>query len=309
MVPARVFQPDFVVLGDLEVGEYDPRIGTSRLGHRRNGHKPSINQKLVGYPLATKALDLFSLSGKRALVTGGGKGLGKTIAYALAEAGASVAVASRDEQTCAETAREIAKATGQTTLSSRLDVADKNSVGELARLVKDELGSIDILVNNSGATWGAQLEEMPVEKWQHVINVNLTGTFMMCQQVVPIMKEQKWGRIINVASVAGLVGTQPFLEISGYAASKGGIIALTRDLAVKLAAYNIVVNAIAPGFFPTKMTRVVIERFGDTIKGGTPMKRMGEEDDLKGVAVFLASEASRYVTGQVIPVDGGFTAS
>jgi len=242
-------------------------------------------------------------------VTGGGRGVGKTIAYALAEAGASVMVASRDEEACADTANEIARATGQTALSGKLDVTDKESVSATVKSAQEKLGSIDILVNNSGATWGAQLEEMPLEKWQHVIDVNLTGTFMMCQRVVPTMKQQRWGRIINVASVAGLVGTPPFLEVSGYVASKGGIIALTRDLAVKLAAYNIVVNAIAPGFFPTKMSRVVIERHGDAVRGGTPMKRMGEEDDLKGVAVFLASEASRYVTGQVIPVDGGLTAS
>ena len=243
------------------------------------------------------------------MVTGGGRGVGKTIAYALAEAGASVMVASRDEEACADTANEIARATGQTALSGKLDVTDKESVSATVKSAQEKLGSIDILVNNSGATWGAQLEEMPLEKWQHVIDVNLTGTFMMCQRVVPTMKQQRWGRIINVASVAGLVGTPPFLEVSGYVASKGGIIALTRDLAVKLAAYNIVVNAIAPGFFPTKMSRVVIERHGDAVRGGTPMKRMGEEDDLKGVAVFLASEASRYVTGQVIPVDGGLTAS
>jgi gluconate 5-dehydrogenase len=256
-----------------------------------------------------KTPDLFSLSGKRALVTGGGRGVGKTMAYALAEAGASVAVASRDEHACAEAAAEITKATGQPTFATSLDVSDRSSVAETVEVVRKKLGSIDILVNNSGATWGAPLEEMPLEKWQRVIDVNLTGTFMMCQQVVPIMKEQRWGRIINVSSVAGLVGTPPFLEISGYVASKGGIISLTRDLAVKLAAYNVVVNAIAPGFFPTKMSKVIIEKFGDTIRSGTPMKRLGEEDDLKGVAVFLASEASRYVTGQVIPVDGGFTIS
>ena len=175
--------------------------------------------------------------------------------------------------------------------------------------MKEKLGSIDILVNNSGTTWAAPLEEMPLERWERVITINLTGSFLMCQSVVPLMKERGWGRIINVSSVAGLRGTPPFMETSGYVASKGGIISLTRDLAVKLAVHNIVVNAIAPSFIPTKMSRVLTERYGDVIKNGIPMKRMGEDDDLKGVVVFLASEASRYVTGHVIPVDGGLTAS
>lgn len=242
-------------------------------------------------------------------MTGGGRGIGRTIAHALAEAGANVAVASRNEEACAEVAREIAQETGRITFSRKLDVAEKSSVGETVKAVKDKLGSIDILVNNSGTSWGAPLEEMPLEKWERVISVNLTGTFLMCQSVVPLMKERRWGRIINVSSVSGLAGTPAFMETSGYVASKGGIISLTRDLAVKLAAHNVIVNAIAPGFVPTKMSRVLTERYGDVIKSGIPMGRMGEADDLKGVVVFLASEASRYVTGQVIPIDGGVTAS
>jgi len=252
--------------------------------------------------------ELFDLSGKSALVSGGGRGIGRVIAFALAEAGANVGVGSRDEQACAGTAKEIAAATGKTTLSGKLDVTEKDSVEGFARLVKERLGSLDILVNNSGATWGAPFEEMPLEKWERVIKVNLTGTFLMCQTVIPIMKNQRWGRIVNVASVAGLLGAPPFMHASGYNASKGGIIALTKELAVKLAENGITVNAIAPGFFPTKMSRPLTERFGDMIRQDNPMKRMGEDDDLKGVAVFLASEASRYLTGQIIPVDGGQTA-
>ena len=256
-----------------------------------------------------KSLELFNLSGKSALVSGGGRGIGKTLALALAEAGANVAVASRDEQACAGTAKEIAASTGRKSLSGKLDVMEKGSVEEFARLVKESLGSIDILVNNSGATWGAPFEEMPLERWERVIKVNLTGTFLMCQSVIPVMKSQKWGRIVNIASVAGLRGSPPFMHASGYSASKGGIIALTKELAVKLAEYGITVNAIAPSFFPTKMSRPLTDRFGDMIRQDNPMKRMGEDDDLKGVAVFLASEASRYITGQVIPVDGGQTAT
>ena len=256
-----------------------------------------------------KSAELFDLSGRSALVTGGGRGIGRTIALALAEAGARVAVASRDEKACAEAAAAIATATGRNVVSGRLDVSDRSSVEETVRLAKEELGSIDILVNNSGATWGAPFEEMPLDKWERVVKVNLTGTFLMCQQVVPLMKERRWGRIVNVASVAGLLGAPRFMEASGYSASKGGIIALTRELAVKLAEYNIVVNAMAPGFVPTKMSRHLTEAHEDEIVRANPMGRMGEDDDLKGVAVFLSSEASRYVTGQVIPVDGGQTAT
>ena len=256
-----------------------------------------------------KAPELFDLTGKSALVSGGGRGIGRAIAWALAEAGASVTVASRDELACAETAKEIASATGRTVLSGTLDVTERSSVDEITKLAKVRLGSIDILVNNSGATWGAPFEEMPLEKWERVIRVNLTGTFLMCQAVVPQMEKQRWGRIVNVASVAGLRGAPSFMHTSGYSASKGGIMALTRELAVKLAEFGITVNALAPGFFPTKMSRPLTDRFGEAIKQANPMKRMGVDDDLKGVAVFLASEASRYVTGQVIPVDGGLTAA
>lgn len=256
-----------------------------------------------------KSLELFDLTGKNALVTGGGRGLGKTMAQALAEAGANVAVASRDETACAETAREIGEGTGRRVISGRLEVSEKGSVDALVKQVSEAFGSVDILVNNSGATWGAQFEEMPLDKWEKVLRVNLTGTFLMCQAVVPLMKSKGWGRIINVASVAGLVGSPEFMHASGYSASKGGIVALTKELAVKLARDGIVVNAVAPGFFPTKMSRVLTENYGEQINRSVPLGRMGVDDDLKGVTVFLASEASRYVTGQVIPVDGGSTAA
>ena len=268
-----------------------------------NPHKTA--EKMAG-PL--KALELFTLEGRNALVTGGGKGLGRTMAQALAEAGANVAVASREEEACTAAAKEIEETTGRRAIASRLDVSEKESVGAAVKKVSEAFGSIDILVNNSGATWGAPLEEMPLDKWEKVVKVNLTGTFLMCQSVVPLMRTKGWGRIINVASVAGLVGSPEFMQAAGYSASKGGIIALTKELAAKLAKHGIVVNAVAPGFFPTKMSRVLIERYGDQIRRAVPLGRTGVEDDLKGVTVFLASEASRYVTGQVIPVDGGATA-
>jgi len=269
-----------------------------------NPHK--TGEKPAG-PL--KVMELFALEGRSALVTGGGKGLGRTMAEALAEAGANVAVASRDEETCVAAAKEITEMTGRRTYASKLDVSEKESVDAVVKKVSETLGSIDILVNNSGATWGAPFEEMPLDKWEKVVKVNLTGTFLMCQAVVPLMRTKGWGRIINVASVAGLAASPEFMHAAGYSASKGGIIALTRELAVKLARHGIVVNAVAPGFFPTKMSRVIIERYGEQIRRGVPLGRTGVDDDLKGVTVFLASEASRYVTGQVITVDGGATAA
>ena len=252
-----------------------------------------------------KALELFELRGKTALGTGGGRGLGRVMAQALAEAGADVAIGSREEESCAAAAREMGESTGRKTLSGKLDVSDKADVELFVKRVVESFGAVDILVNNSGSTWGARFEEMPLDRWEKVIRVNLTGTFLMSQAVVPAMKRRKWGRIINVASVAGLQGSPEFLHASGYSASKGGVIALTKELAVKLARDGVVVNAVAPGFFPTKMSKGLTDAYREQIVKGVPMGRMGVDDDLKGVTVFLASEAARYVTGQVIPVDGG----
>ena len=235
--------------------------------------------------------------------------MGKTIATALAEAGADVAIASRNLDNCVSTAVEISKSTGRIALPAELDVTDRESVSSLVNSVKEKFGRIDILVNNSGSTWGAPFEEMPLEKWEQVIRTNLTGTFLVSQTVIPMMKQARWGRIINVSSIAGLVAPPDFMNTVGYTASKGGIIALTRELAIKFAVDGIVVNAIAPGFFPSKMTSAFVQKYRDRITDPNPMKRMGEEDDLKGVVVFLASQAANYVTGQVLAVDGGLTAA
>ena len=242
-------------------------------------------------------------------MTGGGRGIGRTIALGLAEAGSDIAVASRNLENCAMVADEIGKSTGKIAIPAKLDVTDKESVSHTVDSVFDKFGRIDILVNNSGSTWGALFEEMPLEKWEQVLRTNLTGTFLVTQSIVPKMKLQKWGRIINVSSIVGLVAPPDFMNTIGYTASKGGIIALTRELAVKLASDGINVNAIAPSFFPSKMTSAFVQKFGEKIKEMSPQKRMGEEDDLKGVVVFLASQASSYVTGQVLAVDGGYTAT
>ncbi|RPJ95110.1 glucose 1-dehydrogenase [Rummeliibacillus sp. TYF005] len=252
--------------------------------------------------------DLFNLRGKTAIVTGGGQGLGAQIAEGFAEAGANVVLCSRKQETCVEKAQELTSL-GVEAIGLACDVTKQEDVEKLVEKVIQQFGRIDILVNNSGATWGTPAVDMPVEAWKKVIDVNLTGTFLMSQAVGREMIKQQSGKIINVSSVAGLNGTHPdFLDTVGYNASKGAVITLTKDLAAKWGQYNINVNAIAPGFFPTKMSKVVIERGQDYIMKATPLARLGSDEDLKGVAVFLASKASDYVTGDIIRVDGGMTA-
>ncbi|CAH0345850.1 SDR family oxidoreductase [Bacillus sp. CECT 9360] len=252
-----------------------------------------------------KVMDLFDLTGKTAIITGGGRGLGEQIARGLAEAGANVVLCSRKKEACEEVAEEVRKL-GVKAIALKCDISNPDDVQAVVDTAKSEFGSIDILVNNSGATWGAPAEEMPLEAWNKVINVNVTGTFIMSQAAGKVMIEQGGGKIINIASVAGLGGTDPrVMDTIGYNTSKGAVITFTKDLAVKWGRHNINVNAIAPGFFPTKMSKVLIEKGKDPILGSTPLKRFGTEDDLKGVALFLASNASNYVTGDVLVVDGG----
>ncbi|KGX91290.1 gluconate 2-dehydrogenase [Pontibacillus halophilus JSM 076056 = DSM 19796] len=254
-------------------------------------------------------LKLFELTGKTAIVTGGGRGLGRQIAEGFAEAGANVVVCSRKQETCEEVAKDLAQM-GVQTLGLACDVTKEEDVLQVVQTTKETFGSIDILVNNSGATWGAPALEMPREAWDKVMTVNVTGTFLMSQQVGKVMVDQGHGKIINISSVAGLGGADArFMDTVGYNASKGAVITLTKDLAVKWGPHNIQVNALAPGFFPTKMSKVVLEHGGDFILDRTPLNRFGSEDDLKGAALFLASRASDYVTGDVLVVDGGMHAS
>ncbi|SFA48395.1 gluconate 5-dehydrogenase [Parageobacillus thermantarcticus] len=250
-------------------------------------------------------LDLFKISGKTAIVTGGGRGLGEQIAVGLAEAGANVVVCSRKVEACEQVKEKLEKL-GVKSLALQCDVTNPEDVKRVVQATVDEFGRIDILVNNSGATWGAPAEEMPLEAWQKVMNVNVTGTFLMSQAVGKVMIRQQSGKIINIASVAGLGGTNPeVLNTIGYNTSKGAVITFTKDLAVKWGKYGIHVNAVAPGFFPTKMSKVILERVGEKILENTPLKRFGGEDDLKGAVLFLASRASDFVTGSLIVVDGG----
>ncbi|MFK9090533.1 SDR family oxidoreductase [Bacillus salipaludis] len=248
---------------------------------------------------------LFDLSGKVAIVTGGGRGLGQQIAEGFAEAGANVVVCSRRVEACEKESASLKKL-GVESIALKCDVTNPEDVNQVVECVMEKFGRIDILVNNSGATWGAPVEEMPLEAWQKVMNVNVTGTFLMSQAVGKVMLEQKSGKIINIASVAGLKGSNPkYMNAIGYNASKGAVITFTKDLAVKWGPHGIYVNAIAPGFFPTKMSTAVIDHGGKAILEATPLRKFGSDSDLKGVALFLAASASDFVTGDVIVVDGG----
>ncbi|WP_085993033.1 SDR family oxidoreductase [Oceanobacillus senegalensis] len=252
--------------------------------------------------------ELFDLTGKTAIVTGGGRGLGEQIAEGFAESGANIVVCSRKKENCQEVSEKL-QSLGVKTLALKCDVTDPDDIKDVVKKTVEEFGRIDILVNNSGASWGATVDEMPLEAFQKVLNVNVVGTFLMSQAVGKVMTEQKHGKIINIASVAGLKGSNPeYMDAIGYNTSKGGVISFTRDLAVKWGPRGIYVNAIAPGFFPTKMSKVLIEKGGDKMLEGTPLRKFGTENDLKGLALFLAAPASDFVTGETIVVDGGASA-
>lgn len=256
-----------------------------------------------------KIQELFDLSGQTAIVTGGAAGIGIQMAYALGEAGASLAIAARKLERCQEAAAVMEKDLGVEVLPVRLDVTKAEEIDACYEKVMAEFGRVDILVNNSGATWGAPSLEFPIEAWEKVIKTNLTGTWLMAQKAGQIMAKQNYGRIINIASLGGLIGMDPgIMDAVSYQASKAGVIGLTRDLAVKWARYNITVNALAPGFFPTKMTQGTLEKSGEEFLGMVPMKRLGGEDDLKAAVLFLASPGCAYCTGVVLPVDGGVCA-
>jgi NAD(P)-dependent dehydrogenase (short-subunit alcohol dehydrogenase family) len=256
---------------------------------------------------AAHARRLFDLSGRVAIVTGGAVGLGRQMAEGLAEMGANLVLCARKKERCEQAAAEL-QALGVATLALACDVTNPASIQEVVEATLSRFGRIDILVNNAGTSWGAPAEEMGLEQWNKVIATNLTGTFLCSQAVGKVMIRQKRGKIINIASVAGMAGSPPELQAIGYSASKGAVITFTRDLARKWAAHNIHVNAIAPGWFPTNMSGAVIERNRESLLKEIPLGRFGGEQDLKGAAVFLASAASDFVTGQVLVVDGGQTA-
>jgi NAD(P)-dependent dehydrogenase (short-subunit alcohol dehydrogenase family) len=254
---------------------------------------------------------LFDLSGKTALVTGGSRGLGLQIAEALGEMGARVALTARKRDELEAAATHLR---GQGVHAIPLP-CDMSSVAAIPAMVAEAiaaLGPIDVLVNNAGATWGAATLDHPLEAWQKVINLNLTAMFVVSQEVGRrSMVPRRSGKIINIASILGLVGGGEAGRPAtlAYNTSKGGVVNFTRSLAVEWAQYNINVNAIAPGFFPTKMTKGVLEMMGDEVAQHAPLKRVGGPEDLKGLVALFASDACAFITGQIVAVDGGVTAT
>ena len=253
------------------------------------------------------AKHLFDLSGRVAIITGGSIGLGRQMAEGLAEMGANLVLCARKKERCEQAAEEL-KQLGVKTLALACDIKNPDQVNGVVQQTHSHFGRIDILINNAGTSWGAPVEEMRLEHWNKVIETNLTGTFLFSQAVGKIMQPQRRGKIINIASVAGIQGAPPQFQAIGYHASKGGVIAFTKDLACKWGVHNIQVNAIAPGWFPTHMSEVVIERNREAFLKNIPLGRFGGDHDLKGAAAFLASDASDFVTGHVLVVDGGQTA-
>jgi gluconate 5-dehydrogenase len=249
---------------------------------------------------------LFDLTGKTALVTGGSRGLGLQMAHALGEAGARVMLGARKadelEQACAEL-----QAAG---IDARWIAADCAQEQDLRRLVDETLhrmGEIDVLVNNAGATWGAPAEDHPLEAWDKVMQLNVRGYFLLSQAVAKrSMIPRTSGRIINIASIAGLRGNPPGMQTIAYNTSKGAVLNFTRALAAEWGRYRINVNAICPGFFPSKMTAGTLKALGEQrLAELAPLQRLGDDEDLKGICLLLASDAGKHITGQHLAVDGG----
>jgi gluconate 5-dehydrogenase len=259
--------------------------------------------------MSTTIQKLFDLSGKTALVTGGSRGLGLQIAESLGQAGARILLTSRKAGDLEEAAAHL-QAQG---IDTRWVAADMSQPAEIARVADEalqRLGDIDILVNNAGATWGAPAEDHPLEAWDKVMNLNIRSIFLLSQAVGKrSMIPRRQGRIINVASIAGLSGNGPEMTMVAYNTSKGAVVNFTRVLAGEWGKYNINVNALAPGFFPSRMTKGTLDRFGaDELASHAPLRRLGDDDDLKGAALLFASQAGKHITGQILAVDGGVSA-
>lgn len=251
---------------------------------------------------------LFDLTGRVAIVTGGSRGLGLEITHGLAEAGARVMICARRDTWLGPALEEL-RGAGFTVEGLACDVADPAQVQTVVGQTVTAFGKVDILVNNAGISWGDRPETMPIEKWRQVIETNLTGAFLFSQAAARDMLPRQDGRIINISSVAGLFSLVNGPHYAAYAASKAGLIGLTRELAASWGRQGVRVNAIAPGFFHSRLADPVIPLVEDDIKRHSPIPRVGAPGELKGVAVFLASDASSYITGQTIAVDGGWSAT
>ena len=259
--------------------------------------------------MSTPVMQLFDLTGRIALVTGGSRGLGLQIAEALGEAGAKVMLTARK----ADELEQGMAALQDRGIDARWIAADASRPPDVERIVAEtceRMGDIDILVNNAGATWGAPAEDHPLEAWDKVMNLNVRGVFLLCQAVGRrCMIPRHRGRILNVASIAGLGGNSPAMTTLAYNTSKAAVINLTRALAGEWGRHGINVNALAPGFFPSKMTRGTLERLGtEALAAHAPLRRLGDDDDLKGAALLLCSDAGKHITGQTLAVDGGVSA-
>ncbi len=259
--------------------------------------------------MSTPLQKLFDLSGRTALVTGGSRGLGLQMAEALGEAGARVYLTSRKAGDLEESAAHL-KHKGVEAIWSAADLSQPSEVVRVAEDAIGRLGQVDILVNNAGATWGAAAEEYPLEAWDKVMNLNIRSIFLMSQAIGKhSMIPRRHGRIISVASIAGLAGNSADMQMLAYNTSKAAVINFTKTLAGEWGRYNINVNAVAPGMFPSKMTKGTIDRIGaEALAGHAPLGRIGDDDDLKGVTVLFASAAGKHITGQTLPIDGGVSA-
>ena len=249
---------------------------------------------------------LFDLTGRTAIVTGGSRGIGKEMAEGLAEAGANLMLCARRAEWLEETVREFTER-GFSVASKLCDAARPDDVRAVVGEAVRRFGAVDILINNAGVSWGAMPEDMPLEKWQHVLDVNLTGCFLFAQAAGREMLKRNSGSIINIASISGITSSANGPFYAGYVASKAGLIGLTRELAASWGRRGIRVNAIAPGFFHSRLADPVIDIYERSIQENNVIPRIGQEGELKGVTVFLASDASSYITGQTIVVDGGMT--
>jgi len=259
--------------------------------------------------MSTPVQTLFDLSGRTALVTGGSRGLGLQIAEALGEAGAKLVLTSRKADDL-EQAMAHLQGRGIEVSYVAADASDPTQAREVVAKAVQHLGHLDILVNNAGATWGAPAEEHPLEAWDKVMNLNIRSLFVFAQAVAKAsMIPQRFGRIINVASIAGLSGNPTMMNTIAYNTSKGAVVNFTRALAGEWGQHGITVNALAPGFFPSRMTQGLLAKVGaENLAQHAPLRRLGDDDDLKGAALLFASAAGKHITGQILAVDGGVSA-
>jgi NAD(P)-dependent dehydrogenase (short-subunit alcohol dehydrogenase family) len=256
----------------------------------------------------TSVKALLSLEGHVSVITGGATGIGFQMAVGLAEAGSHIVICSRKLEVCEEAAGQIEKL-GVKALAIGCDVTKADQVEAMKDATLKKFGRVDVLMNNAGRAWAAAPEDTPLDRWQQVFDLNITAPFICAQTIGREFIKQKRGKIINIASIAGLVGRNPQAYSSiAYGTSKGALVNFTRDLAVKWAQHNIQVNCICPGFFVTPLNQKLYERNKENIEREIPLKRTGGPDDLKGAAVLLASRASDFITGVILPVDGGTVA-